>query len=207
VALPLYFVARVGRTDIGDLGQLVVMPVAAAVVVVVGLLLSHAVFAALPFAGASRRAGIALAAFGNAGYIPLTLAEILPASVPAVAARYSPEIVPVQIAAFLFVFSPLLWSLGSMIITSPDDGRSRFQWTKLVSPPLIGIVIGLAVSLTGIGTHAANPQLPFRHILEAIDRLAAITLPLALVCLGALIGGLKVPRGAFGHYHLRRTLR
>ena len=200
VALPLYFVSRVGRTDISDVGQILVMPIAAACLIAAGLIVSHALFAALPFTGSSRRAGIALAAFGNAGYIPLTLAEIVPISVPVVASRYSTELVPIQIAAFLFVFSPLLWSLGSLIITTPDGGRNRFQWTKLVSPPLIGILIGIGISLSGIGTHAVDPRLPFHHILEAIDRLSAITLPLALVCLGALIGGLKVPRGAFGHY-------
>ena len=203
VALPLYFVARVGRTSIGDVSQLFVMPIAAAGIVAIGLLASNALFAVLPFKGATRRAGVAMAAFGNSGYIPLTLAEIVPVSVPVIGELFAPSLVPVQIAAYLFVFSPLLWSLGSLIITTPDgraSARRRFEWRKLVSPPLIGIVIGLGVSASGIATYADDPRLPVVHALEAIDRLSAITLPLALVSLGALIGGLRVPKASFAHY-------
>ena len=200
VALPLYFVVRVGRTDIGSFRGLLFMPVAALVMVGVGLALSYGLFALLPFTGATRRAGIAMATFGNSGYVPLTLGEIVPVSVPVVATMIAPEIVPIQIAAYLFVFSPLLWSLGNTIITRPDHGHRTPQLSKLISPPLVGIVVGLLVSASGLASYAADPRLPVQHILAAIDRLSATTLPLALISLGALIGSLKVPQGAFAHY-------
>src|SRR6056297_685088 len=122
VALPLYFVARVGRTDIQDLGALLPMPIAALAMVALGLGLSYGMFALLPYRGGNRRAGIAMAAFGNSGYMPLTLAEIVPLSVPVIADTLAPGIIPVQVAAYLFVFSPLLWSVGNLIITAPEAG-------------------------------------------------------------------------------------
>ncbi|MFW6288859.1 MAG: AEC family transporter [Spirochaetota bacterium] len=200
VALPLYFVARVGRTDIGDLRSLLPMPIAALAMVALGLGLSYGLFALLPYRGANRRAGIAMAAFGNSGYMPLTLAEIVPISVPIIADILAPGITPVHVAAYLFVFSPLLWSVGNLIITAPEAGHREFKVSKLISPPLVGILVGVAVSMSGVAAYTDDPRLPVRHLFEAVGRLSAITLPLALVSLGALIGGLKVPRGAFGHY-------
>lgn len=200
VALPLYFVVRVGRTDVSDIGQLALLPVAAISVIAVGLGLSAAVFGLLPFTGANRRAGIAMGTFGNSGYMPLTLGEVVPISVPAIATLIDVELVSVMVAAYVFAFSPLLWSAGSVIITRPDGASSRFSLRDLLSPPLIGILVGLLVSLSGLGALASDPELPVFHVFEAIDRLSATTLPLALISLGALIGGLRVPSGAFGHY-------
>jgi malate permease and related proteins len=200
VALPLYFVARVGRTDLSGLGQLVVMPIASIAMVAVAIGISYGLFALLPYTGANRRAGIAMATFGNSGYMPLTMGEIVPVSVPVIAEMFAPELVPVHVAAYLFVFSPLLWSLGNLIITTPETGRQQIRWQKLISPPLVGILIGVAISATGLADLSDNPNLPVAHILAAVDRLSAITLPLALVSLGALIGGLRVPKGAIGHY-------
>lgn len=200
VALPLYFAVRLGRTDISDYGEVFSMPVAAIGMVVLAMLASYGLFALLPYRGQDRRAGIAMATFGNSGYMPLTIGEILPVSVPVVAELFAPDLVPVMVAAYLFVFSPILWSIGNLIITTPDEGRSRLTPGKLISPPLVGIIIGLGISLSGLGTLATDPALPVFHLFEAVDRLSAITLPLALVSLGALIGGLDVPRGAFSHY-------
>ncbi|MFP4113008.1 MAG: AEC family transporter [Spirochaetota bacterium] len=200
IALPLYFVGRVGRTDLSEFGQLLVMPVAAAAMVAFGLAVGRLLFAVLPFRGANRRAGIALGTFGNAGYMPLILAEIVPASVPVLAESFAPDLVPVLVAAYVFVFSPLLWSIGNLVITAPDDTRRSFDLRRLISPPLVGIVVGVAVSLSGLAEHASDPRLPVAHLFSAIDRLSAITLPAALISLGALIGGLRIPKGAFSHY-------
>jgi predicted permease len=200
VALPLYFVTRVGRAELSEFRQALAMPIAALLVAAAGLILSLALFAVLPYRGGNRRAGIAMSTFGNSGYMPLMLAEIVPVSVPVVAEMFAPELTPVMVAAYLFVFSPLLWSVGNLIITKPEDERHTVQWRRLISPPLIGILIGLALSLSGVSRFAEDPQLPIAHLFSAIDRLSAITLPTALISLGALIGGLRIPRGAFSHY-------
>ena len=200
VALPLYFAVRLGRTDIAEFREVFPMPIAAVAMVTVGMLTSYGLFALLPYRGEDRRAGIAMATFGNSGYMPLTIGEILPISVPLVAELFSPGLVPVMVGAYLFVFSPILWSVGNLIITTPEGGRSNLTISKLISPPLVGILIGITISLSGLPALTNDPSLPVFHLFEAIDRLSAITLPLALVSLGALIGGLNVPRGAFSHY-------
>lgn len=200
IALPLYFVARVGRTDLSGLRQLAIMPVAGIAMVAIGLAVSDGLFALLPYRGANRRAGVAMATFGNSGYMPLTMGEIVPVSVPVIAEMFAPDLVPVHVAAYLFVFSPLLWSLGNLIITTPEEGRREIDWRKLVSPPLVGILIGVALSASGVSGLSEEPNLPVAHLFAAVDRLSAITLPLALVCLGALIGGLRVPKGTVAHY-------
>ncbi len=200
IALPLYFVVRVGRADLSAIGEVIVMPVLALVVIGLGLILSLGVFSLTRYAGSDRRAGIALSTFGNSGYIPLTLAAVLPTSVPAIATRYGDELPTVMIAAFVFGFSPLLWSVGRYVISRRHDDASRIDLRHLVSPPLVGTLIGLVIALSGLQPIVADPGLPFYHVFDALDRLGSLTLPLALVCMGALIGGLRVSRSAVSHY-------
>lgn len=78
VALPFYFIVRVSRTDLSQIRTMLLMPVSAVIVVGIGFVLSLILFAGLPFRGSDRRAGIAMATFGNSGYLPLAIAEIVP---------------------------------------------------------------------------------------------------------------------------------
>ncbi|MCK4516705.1 MAG: AEC family transporter, partial [Spirochaetaceae bacterium] len=194
VALPFYFIVRVSRTDLSQIRTMLLMPVSAVIVVGIGFVLSLILFAVLPFRGSDRRAGIAMATFGNSGYLPLAIAEIVPLSVPLVGERFGLEFPPILIAAYLFVQSPLLWSVGRYVITKTDANRSGIRLRDLLSPPLVGILIGLAVALSGLGKMLGNPVLPVAPVFAALERLAAITLPLALLNLGGLIGGVKVTR-------------
>jgi hypothetical protein len=194
VALPFYFIVRVSRTDLSQIKTMLLMPIAAVVVVGIGFVLSLVLFTVLPFRGSDRRAGIAMASFGNSGYLPLAIAEIVPLSIPLVGERFGVEFPPILIAAYLFIQSPLLWSVGRYIITKTDATRSGIRVRNLLSPPLVGILIGLAVALSGLGKVLDNPALPVAPVFAALERLSAITLPLALLNLGGLIGGLKVTR-------------
>ena len=194
VVLPFYFIVRVSQTDLSQIRVMLLMPVSAAIVVGTGLVLSLILFTILPFRGSDRRAGIAMATFGNSGYMPLAIAEIVPLSVPLVGERFGLEFPPILIAAYLFVQSPVLWSVGRHILTKSDTNRSGIRIRDLLSPPLVGILIGLAVALSGLGKVLDNPALPIAPVFAALERLAAITLPLALLNLGGLIGGLKVTR-------------
>jgi predicted permease len=200
IALPLYFVVRVGATDLSDLGELILMPVAAAATVAVGLGLSVLVFALSPYRDGNRRAGVAMATFGNSGYMPLTMAEVLPSAIPVLAIAAPADLVAVMVAAYLTVFSPLLWSVGNLVITWTGGSGRRIKITDIISMPLIGIIAGTVLSLVGVPGLLDRPDLPVVHVFSAIERLSAITLPLALVNLGALIGGLEIPRDAFTHY-------
>ena len=196
VALPLYFVVRVSRTDLGSVASLLAMLIAAAVIAAIGLGAGALLFRMLPYRSSDRRAGIAMGGFGNSGFMPLTLAEVLPVSVPAVATMFGTDLPAVLIAAYLFVFSPLLWSVGHYIITKPGDSDQTLRVRDMISPPLIGIVIGLVIQLTGFVAVLENPSLPFFHIFASIDRLGSVTIPLAMINLGALIAGVKLPKAA-----------
>ena len=194
VVLPIYFIVRVGQINLGDVGSLFVMPIAAVLVIALGLGISVLMFRFLPFAGSDRRAGIALSTFGNSGYLPLTLGAVLPLSIPAIAEQIDVGLPPILIAAYVFAFSPLLWSIGNYVVTQPGDRRPQFRVKDLASPPLIGIAIGVVVSLLGIVRDDGTPIEPLVHVFAALDMLSAATLPLALIVLGALIGGIKVSR-------------
>jgi malate permease and related proteins len=194
VALPFYFIVRVGRTDLSQIRSMLLMPVSAAVVVGTGFVVSLVLFRFLPFRGSDRRAGIAMSTFGNSAYLPLAIAEIVPLSVPLVGERFGLEFPAILIAAYLFIQSPILWSAGRYIVTKSDADSSGIRIRDILSPPLVGILIGLAVALSGLGGLIDNPRLPVAPMFAALDRLASITLPLALINLGGLIGGLKVTR-------------
>jgi predicted permease len=199
VALPLYFVVRVGKADLSSLGDAVAMPIAAAVILGIGIAASLLLFRFLPFTGSAKRAGIAMSTFGNSGYMPLTLATIFPASLPIISRQTGTELPLVLIAAYVLFFSPLLWSVGRSVMSRTNE-QSRIRLKDLISPPLVGIAIGLVIALFGLQSVIANRSLPLYHLFEAVDLLSAVTLPLALICLGALIGSLQVTREALRHY-------
>ena len=190
VALPAYFVVRVGRTDLSEFRSLLIMPALAVFVVAVGILLSMGMFSLLRISGRDRRAGMAMATFGNSGYMPLVMVEIVPLSVPVIAERFGGQ-APVLIAAYVFLFSPILWSLGNYIITRHPGTDGGLRLRDLISPPLIGILVGLLVALTGIVRLLDDPGLPFRPVFGVLEDVAGIALPLALINLGGLIGGLR----------------
>jgi predicted permease len=198
IVLPTYFIARVGKIDLSEVASLFVMPVAAVLVIAAGLGVSLLFFSFLSFTGPDRRAGIAISAFGNSGYIPLTLAEVLPLSVPIIADQIDWELPPILIAAYVFAFSPLLWSIGNYVLTKPGDRTIAFRPRDLISPPLIGILIGVLVSVTGVVREGPTAIEPLVQVFAALERLSAVTLPLALIVLGALIGGIKVSREELG---------
>jgi len=194
VALPFYFIVRVSGTDFSQLRTIALMPIAALIVVSAGILFSFVLFSLLPFKGSDRRAGIAMAAFGNSGYMPLSIAEFVPVSIPVIGEMFGTNLAPVLVAAYLIAQSPLLWSVGRALVTTKEGAGSSFRLRYLASPPLIGILIGLALAATGLGRLAAVPTSPVSPVFSALGRVADITLPLALLNLGGLIGGLEVER-------------
>ena len=199
IALPLFFVARVGRADLSALTDALVMPLASIGIIALSLGLSLLFFLVLPFRGADRRAGVALSTFGNSGYMPLTLATVLPASLPALESKTGSELPLILIAAYVLLYSPLLWSVGRYTISRTEEKQS-FRAIDLLSPPLVGIILGGLIALSGLQPFLENRALPFYHLFSAIDLLSGVTLPLALVSLGALIGGLEISRDALHHY-------
>ena len=192
IALPLYFFVRFAEVDLDALAGAWLLPVAALANVAISLLFAAVLFRFLPLERAEKRAGVALAGFGNSGYMPLALIEILPLSVAAVGLRYGVELPAVYVGAYVFAYSPVLWSVGNLIISG---GKEPFRWQKLISPPMYGMLAGLIVPVFGLQAALADPGLPFFHIDAALTRAADLTLPLVLITLGGVIGGLELPEG------------
>lgn len=192
VALPLYFFVRMSRADLQTIREAAFMPLLAIGFIGVGILVSIPLFKVLGFGDSDQRAGVALSSFGNSGYIPLTLAEMLPATIPFVAAEALSQQSIVYIGAYLFAMSPLLWSVGNLVLTG-GSGQSRTESMsvrRLFSPPLIGIVAGLLVPILNLQAVFADPRLPPATIVAAADRIGSTAVPLALFTLGSLIAGL-----------------
>jgi predicted permease len=198
VALPLSFFTSIARTDPASLRSSWIFPIAAVVLMLLGLAFSALLFGLAGFSRDDRRTGMGLSTFGNAGYLPLALMEILPLSLPAMSERFGFPVAPLYIGVFLMVNSPLLWSIGNWLVA----GTGRPRLGELVTPPFVGIVAGLAVLGLGLQRPLLDPALPFFHVFRALERVGTTTVPLVMVALGAMIGELAFEpgtrRGLFG---------
>jgi predicted permease len=159
--------------------------------VALSLALSYTLFRWLLVDPRDRRAAIAAASFGNSGYIPLTLTEIIPTTLPLIGERLGLRIPHLYIGAFLLVFSPLLWSVGNILVAG---GHRRPPLRELVSPPLIGILAGVVVVATGAKPLLLDVSLPLFHLYKALERVSSLALPLVMFFLGSMIGGLTFRR-------------
>lgn len=191
VALPVSFFTSIARTDPASLRSAWIFPLAAVVVIGLGLALSVPLVGLPGFPRGERRAAMGLSAFGNSGYLPLALMEILPLSLPALAGRFDFPAATLYIGTYLMVNSPLLWSLGNWLVA----GTGRPRLGELITPPFVGIVAGLVVAATGLQGPLLDPGLPFFHVFRALERIGATTVPLVMVALGAMIGDLAFAPG------------
>jgi malate permease and related proteins len=191
VAMPLWFFTSIARTDPASLRSSWIFPVAAVATLLLGLALSAPVFGLCGFSRDDRRAGMGLATFGNSGYLPLALMEILPLSLPAMSERFGFSAAPLYIGVYLMVYSPMLWSLGNWLVTG--TGRPRFS--ELVTPPFVGIVAGLLALGLELQRPLLDQALPFYHVFRALERVGSTYVPLVLISLGAMIGELAFEPG------------
>jgi len=105
--------------------------------------------------------------------------------------NYSYITVPVMTALFglgslgvLFVFNvgaeAAIWIVGVMVLA----GQSwRQGWRQLLSPPVLALLVSVAVNLSGLGAHI--PGL----VLDVVRPLAACAIPLGLILSGATMAG------------------
>ena len=143
-----------------------------------------------------------MSAFGNSAYIPLTLIEIFPVTLPAVADKFGLEIPTLYVGVYLLVLSPLLWSVGNFLV-SGSSGKIKLK--DFLSAPLIGILAGFTVVFLHLQPVLFNPRLPFFHIYSALDRIAPVTLPLIMISLGSMIATLSYKKGE-NHSRIKVTL-
>ena len=188
-ALPLYFFTNMGRADLSALRSSLYMPLAAVINVAAAVLFAFAVFRLLPLEKKVKRAGIALGAFGNGGYIPISLIEIFPMTIPVFSSYLGGNKAVVLIGVYLIIYSPLLWSVGNYFISRHNQ---KFSLNAFLSPPMYGIIAGLLIPLFRLQPFLFNPRMPFLYIYTAIEKLGTMLAPLVLVSLGAMIAGIKL---------------
>lgn len=187
-ALPIYLFSKVVEADRSILAGSWIFPIAAVCFLAVGVFISYIVFTLLPFTGKEKRAGIAMSAFGNSAYIPLTLIEIFPLTVPLVIEKYGSSVPALYIGIYVLIFSPLLWSIGHYLIT----GKSEISIRTVINPPFLGIALGFTAVFLHLNTYIMNDQVFIHHLYLGLQRIGDTTFPLILIVLGAMIANLNL---------------
>ncbi|MEE4272011.1 MAG: AEC family transporter [Thermoanaerobaculales bacterium] len=149
------------------------LPLAAVVMVAVGLALAALVFCReLP----DKRNMLAVAAMQNSGYL------VLPVGLALFPNRFD----EFALYTFLFItgFNPMLWSVGKVLAT--DDASRRGGWLGALNPPLVACLISISTALLGLGRWIPAP------VSQAIEMVGQGAVPVATVVLGAMLGGMPV---------------
>lgn len=120
---------------------------------------------------------IPLSFIQNAGYLVVALGEVL---VPDDQAVFSALI-------FLYVLghSPLLWSIGKLLITTRNPG-TPFRRRDLLTPPLFANLGSVSLVLLGLTASIPTP------VRQAVGFLGDAAVPVSLVVLGASLGTIQI---------------
>jgi len=191
ITLPLYLFIKISSSDPQAIVRSPMFLLAAVVIMGVGAIVSILIFSFLPFHADEKRAGVAFSTFGNSGYFPLSVIEIFPITLPLISELFGTGEPALYVGVYLLVNSPLLWSAGNYLMT----GKGKRPGIKeIITPPFVGVLLGLFALLAGFGTIAGNKELPVFHILSALEMISSMTLPLILISLGAMIGNLHASK-------------
>lgn len=189
VVLPVYLFVRIAPGSVEDLKEAWIFPLSAIFIVSAGLLFGVVVFRLMRLQLAERKVSMALAGFGNSGFIPLSMVEFFPLTLPVIAEMFGITTPLLFVGAYLLVQSVLLWTLGNYLIVGRE---SKIRLSDIISRPFIGICAAFLFVLFVPQQFFHDTSLPFAHIYTALDRMSSLVLPLALISLGAMIGGLSV---------------
>ncbi|MCG8570669.1 MAG: AEC family transporter [Spirochaetes bacterium] len=187
VALPLYLFVKICRTNIADLQTSWIFFVLAIIVPFCSVMVSGIITFLIRVPKEERRISIAMGTFCNSGYLPLTIIEFLPLSLPIIADYFIQTTAVLYIGTYLLFYSPLLWSAGYYLITGKGQ---KISINQLITPPLLGIVAGFLVLIFRLQPLLFSDHLPFKQIFMSLNQLGNITLPLVLIVLGNLIANL-----------------
>ena len=191
VTLPIFFFVRVARADLSEVGTFAIMPIAALIHVAMAVGLSFLLARLLqPKSLEVRSATAAVGSFGNTGYLPLSVQELIPFTMPLLAEAVGPTQPSLYIGIYVLIHAPIMWSLGNYLVT----GRgTKLGWQAFVPTPVIGIGLGLIASLTGLGELSETSRGIWHHTFQGLDTISRLTVPLVLITLGGVIGGLQLP--------------
>jgi len=188
-ALPLYFFTNISKTDKASVMQGIIFPPFALLYLIVMFLISYLIYTLFKIKGSEKRAGVALSTFGNSGYIPLSLIEIFPITLPFLVTKFDPKISTLFVGTYLLINSPLLWSIGNFLVA----GKGAYPKPKeFFTPPLAGIIAGLLVVILGAQNFFLNKELPFYYIFTAFEKIGSTTLPFIMITLGSMIADIKI---------------
>ena len=192
VVIPVYLFSRISRTDIGDFSSSWIFFAASALVTVTGFSLGALFFSGKGIGRRERKAGISFSAFGNSGYLAISITDIIPISFPLLAEAVGSTTPFLYIGAYNLIHSVCLWSVGNFLIAGTSK---RIRGREFFSPPVVGILSGFLVMSLGIGPLLEDKALPLYHLYTVLDKMSGLALPLVLICLGAMIAGLKPGMG------------
>jgi len=184
IALPTYYFVRLAVVDIGEIVSAAFFPAAAVVLMALTLGISAAVMSAGGFEGRTKRAGIAMGTFGNSSMLPLFFIEIFPLSVPVIETTFGINTPLLYLGAFTIVQSPMLWAVGNYLVAG-SMGRPKLR--ELISPPVFGVLGGLAAASLNIVPFLEDPALPFYYVYTSLENVGLTIFPLMIICLGAAI--------------------
>jgi len=198
VALPIYFFVSVSKTDPRDVAAAWIFLPAALLVIAIGLAFGWLSSRLVGLGTDERRAAMGLSSFGNSSYIPVTLMDIFPLTLPSIAGMFPAKTASLYIGVYLLLYSPTLWTLGNWLVTG--SGKKLRFW-DVVTPPFLGILSGLSVVLLGLQGILFRADLPFLHVYKALERIGSLTVPLVMISVGALLAGLSLRgEGTAGHW-------
>jgi malate permease and related proteins len=120
----------------------------------------------------------AMTTFQNAGYLVLPIGEVL---FPQQFDRFS-----IYLFLLLLTYNPLLWSLGSYLISHRKGVKIR--WSQVITTPFVATVLAMTAVFTGLREYI--PDL-FVNSAELVGRSCV---PLATLVLGLTMGALHVQR-------------
>ncbi len=123
-------------------------------------------------------------AFPNASYIPIPLMLAVSIVFPCLQEnKHAGNIAVTYISVFLIGYSPLMWSVGHALVAARKIRDVKI--THIVTPPTIGICIGLITGLTPWLNHSIVSQSGILHpLFNAASVIADGTIPCALLILG-----------------------
>lgn len=156
-----------------------VLPIAGAVMSLVGVLLASGVFA-IDFK--KNRNLIAVSSMQNAGYLVLPIGQVL----------YPDNFGQFALFSFLLIlgYNPILWTLGKYLATS-TDAKMEFSYKTLITPPAVANIVALIIVLLGL------QNIFPKAVVSSVDLLGQAAVPIATFILGATLGSVslrKFPR-------------
>lgn len=121
-----------------------------------------------------------LSSMQNAAYLVLPIVQIL----------YPEDFPKYTLYIFLFILgiTPIMWSLGKILITSSAENNSLFKINSLLTPPLIANLLSILIVLSSLRNLIPDV------IIDSSELLGKGAVPVATFILGATLGSISLKK-------------